>query len=274
MDPKPEQTESGKAAEIVEKIRKLLALAKDNPNEGERETALAIAHRLMLEYGVDARAVETASTSRCGDGYVERETDVKSKTITMFHRAAAAITGRYFFVQIVFMRRMTAEGVEVAVRLFGRPEHVAIGIYVFEFVFREFRERCRAFARDPESKTRDRIRHDPWTGKPIAPGRPDVRAFLMGLEMGLCEKLRAAEVRATAPRPGSSPNGLVLLRNGLTIAAANYYPKLRDLPPPKAKPVEALQFGDLLSGLNQGRSIEILKPIRGTSPETGVSRGE
>ena len=271
MDP---QTDKAKAAEIVEKIRKLLALAKDNPNEGERETALSIAHRLMLEYGVDSRAVETASTSRCGDGYVEREADVKSKTITMFHRTAGFITARYFFVQLVFLRRISAGGVEVAVRLFGRPEHVAIGIYVFGFLFREFRERCRKFSQDPESKKRDRTRLDPWTGKTIAPGRPDMRAFLMGLEMGLSEKLRAAEVRATAPRPGATSNGLITLREGLSIAVAKQYPKLRDLPPPKTKPVEALQFRDLLDGLNQGRSIEILKPIRGTSPETGVSRVE
>jgi hypothetical protein len=41
-------------SKIIDKILKLLALGKDNPNENEAQEAILKAHAIMAEYGIDA----------------------------------------------------------------------------------------------------------------------------------------------------------------------------------------------------------------------------
>jgi hypothetical protein len=43
---------------IIEKIQKVLALAKDNPNDGEKFAALELAAKMMLEYNITERDLE------------------------------------------------------------------------------------------------------------------------------------------------------------------------------------------------------------------------
>jgi len=246
------------SAAIIERIRKLLALAADNPNEGERETALGIAQRLMLEHGLGVQDVEGDRVRPAGDGYVEQDAG-ESHAITVIHRIAAGITARYFFVRCVVIRRADPQhGARWIMRFFGRPENVAVGVYVYTFLLREISERRKAWRKLVGSAKLLGSK----IGEPVHARQYDERAFLMGLEMGISERLRAVESRSQSPRPGGPPQSqAIAIRENLRTAFEQRYPNLREIPQRKAPEADELQWNDLLSGVTEGRKINIRNPL-------------
>jgi hypothetical protein len=149
-------------SKIVDKILKLLALGKNNPNESEAQAAILKAHELMAEFGIDAIAADdekiTYSTEKC-----EHKGDRK------FRRNLAYIIASNFRCQNYLYNGQ--------VTLFGRTSDVSIAKEVFEYAY--------SFA----YKESNRLYADCRRGGLNAKGV--VNSYALGFLSGLKEKLDA-----------------------------------------------------------------------------------
>lgn len=158
------------SAEVLDKIRKLLALSRGSPNPGEAETAMAIAQRLMLEHGLtllDAAAAGDAGFL-CEAVWSAARMPVESSFVW-------GIVEDFFFC---FPIRSGNELLVV-----GRPEHVAVGKYVAVYLSRTFRALWSAYRSERRAQ------------------RPNQRAYFLGLRTGITLRLAGERRDLATSRP-------------------------------------------------------------------------
>lgn len=172
IDPKasglPEAVDTARSP-ILDRIRKLLALA-DSPNQHEAETAMRMAHRLMLKYNLEQPA-DDGSSRAYGFRHVGRSTGRISESESLL----AALLGEFFFVQPIWVsvfRVQDNKRVSI-LEITGRHENLAMAEYVHGFL----QHAAESLWREHKRK------HD------IA-SNADRRAFLAGVIRGFAEKLK------------------------------------------------------------------------------------
>jgi len=152
---------SNTECKAIDKIRKLLALGSNNPNENEAQSAILMAHKLMAENGIEAVDADdeiSYSTESC-----EHKGDRK------FRRNLANIIARNFRCHnYTYFGRVT---------LFGRTNDVRIAKDVFEYAY--------AFAYKESNRLYNEYRKSGYNACGI------VNSYALGFIRGLKEKLDA-----------------------------------------------------------------------------------
>lgn len=126
-------------AEMIERVRKLLALA-DSPNEHEARAAVAKAAELM-----DRFRIEESELHGADEGWTTQRVEAIARDPfgdETYHVAAA--------VDLIFHTRtiFTHRGRRLAqLTVFGRPDHVAIGVYALAVLRRTARRLWRDYRR-------------------------------------------------------------------------------------------------------------------------------
>lgn len=225
---------------IVDKVRKLLALAEGAATDGERDAALAQVQRLLDRYDLDQADIDAA---RGEDDYVEafvdsyREADMPPQLGPL-----TALLRTYFSVKVISERRAYAED-DARLKLFGRPHHVQIAEYVYCCLDRVFRE-----------KWRSRVRA---TGH-----RRGARAYMTGLAIAVSHTLDQERARRTTEETTT----LARTEHGLTAAFGRRYGELENV---RRRPVDVGDGEALLAGLEQGQDIRIRPGVRSAEREQG-----
>jgi len=162
-DAKPERSP------LLERIRKLLALA-DSPNQHEAETAMRMAHRLMLKHNLERPDVEDTAANY-GFRHVGRSTGRISEVESLL----AGLLGEFFFVQPIWVSvfRVGDRKRVSVLEITGRHENLAMAEYVHGFLLHAAESLWR------DHKKKHGIRRD-----------TERRAFLAGVIRGFAEKLR------------------------------------------------------------------------------------
>jgi hypothetical protein len=155
---------------IIERIKKLLALA-NSPNQHEAETAMRMAHRLMLRHNL-----EHVSTDAASDAYGFRHLGHPTGRVSEADRFLAGLLGEFFFVQPIWISVFRVEDQKRAsiLEITGRPENLDMAEYVHGFLQHTSEALWRAHKR--EHGIRSNLER---------------RAYVAGVMRGFADKLRA-----------------------------------------------------------------------------------
>jgi predicted SprT family Zn-dependent metalloprotease len=239
----PDAADHAERSPILERIRKLLALA-GSPNQHEAETAMRMAHRLMLKHNLQHAAAAAEGTIGYGFRHLGRETGRISEAESLL----AALLGEFFFVQPIWIHtyrvadRKRASILEVT----GRHENLVMAEYVHGFLLHAAESLWR------EHKRARALR-----------GNADRRAFVAGVMRGFADKLRTE-------RTQQAEAGLVWVGDPLAHTFfRRRHPKIRHSGYRSSARTEAGSHGRAA-----GRSLVMNRPLEaGASGEVRALRG-
>ncbi len=113
---------------VIDRIKKLLALAGNNPNENEAEVAMKRAHRLLAEHNLDL-ADMTASESAGQEPYTKEHQDFKWR-FRPYGRTIAAAIAELYFCKMFYSRQEKLDHYTFV----GRETNVAVAKMISESV--------------------------------------------------------------------------------------------------------------------------------------------
>lgn len=159
---------------ILDRVRKILALAKNNPNQNESETAMRRAQQLMLEHNL------TQSDLKEPEEYVVDRGNFPTGKILTESRHIFPILRDFFFVEMFVTRSRSGyqnfnRKQETTWSFIGKPENIEVAKYVFEYLSRTYRSLYREYLDENYGKS---FRSQQYAG-----------AFYSGVASGLSEKL-------------------------------------------------------------------------------------
>lgn len=238
-------------AEVIAKVQKLLALGKSSPYAGESENALAAANKLLIEHGLAMADVERSDESAWKEGVVWMGSARPSVC-----DAVAIILEEHFFVRAVLEkfdqgvdpRTNRARRCRFEVRLFGRPEHVAMGSYAYIFLTRTFKRLWT-------------IHRNNWT--PPLSG-DEARSYYLGCALGYGGKLfrqrQEMEKSELRNESGLIAVGAQLQRmtRELEDAVKGQYPEMGLAKSPGRDKGSA---ATLIAGMKDGATVEMNRPL-------------
>ena len=173
----PVPVEGAEVARVLERIRKLLALAA-SANQHEAEAAMRRAHELMLRHNIESAGARERA------GYAVRHVGDPGKRLDRVQHAIAGLLAEFFFVKViqvpVYLPTTGKRG--STFELVGTHANLEMAVHVFEFL--------RATAR--------RLWHANWTDARVRSGR-DRLSYEAGVIGGFRDKLVAerAELKST-----------------------------------------------------------------------------
>ena len=149
-------------SQIVERIRKLLRLGGNNPNENEANSAILQAHRLMAKHGIETVQLE------------ENQEQISYSTVYCQHKGNRKF--RKILSSVIALNfRCRCFSQDGRVAFFGRSNDVAVARDVFEYAYTfAYRESDRLY------RKRRQMGHD---------GTDVVNSYAIGFIGGLREKL-------------------------------------------------------------------------------------
>ena len=122
---------------IIEKIRKLLAIAERSNSEHERDTAMQQVYRLLAKHNLELDQVrDRIATAE----FEEQLVHLGGKRLSPELQVTGILVRDFFFVRVVFHHNSCGM---LRLKLFGLPHHVAIARYVFHFLRRTFVDKWR-----------------------------------------------------------------------------------------------------------------------------------
>ncbi len=240
------------AEKLIDRIRKLLAVAADTPYEAEAQTALGVAQKLMLEHGLSMDQVETTDTDRKWTR--ERVWNGERRSSADDH--ALVICQEFFFVRpLVGMMRLGAKRVSRPqfIDFVGSPEHVAIARYVYTFL-------CRTFQRLWKLRVKNRHRRRAWDWLP----RENPADYYLGLRLGFAGKLRSERQAAESRHGASAMNGLIRVGSALTRLDAALDREAERQSSGRTYDVSRgrePEFGTVVAGMGDGSKINMRTPL-------------
>jgi len=224
---------------IVRRIKKITALANNNPNEEERAVAMKMAAKLLAKYNLDMQAVE----DHAGENDVTEEaltTCTEKWALHIISTACHLYYCRYFLSVIQNGKRRIQKPV-----IIGTKANTTIAIEIANWLIAQVRRESNARFLTPQER----------------------RSFRLGAAARLYTKahemIRAEEkAQMTAKATGTS---LMVLRNQLDSRNEQYladrYPNLRASPRRSSK-VNADAY---LQGKSYGDTISLTRQVPGTS---------
>jgi hypothetical protein len=161
--------ENPRRSPILDRIKKLLALAT-SPNQHEAETAMRMAHRLMLRHNL-----EHVSSDAVAGSYGYRHLGRCTGRVLESDRLLAGLLGEFFFVQPIWVSvfRVADQKRVSMLEITGRPENLEMAEYVHGFLQHAAESLWR------EHKRAHGIQRN-----------VDRRPFLAGVMRGFADKLR------------------------------------------------------------------------------------
>lgn len=167
------------AANIADKIQKLLALAGNNPNENEAKAALLKAQELMAQYSLDMDGLQQEASIQ----YLFIQTKVKAHKLN--NALAGIIAGSFACKTIIVGNRLS---------VFGREDNAKAAASAFEFAHK-------VMARGGNKATKD---------AGFTPGRTGAahwyNSYCLGFLKGLKEAMDAQTVALAVVVPEDVKN--------------------------------------------------------------------
>ena len=208
---------------IVSKIKKLMELATNNPEEKEKESAMRHAQRLMTIYNLEMTDLDSVESDYINDDTIDLLKSYRSET-----NWAGVIVQEHFFVKIVLNKTKNK------IHVLGKPENVQVAKYIFEFLKQEFRRNWQNYKTEMNIQGTD--------------GKTD---YCKGLFLGLHAKLTEEKTATIQER------GLVLRKDiKLDDFAENQFDKLK-----KSKPRQNGNDKIKMDGYEDGRKINIKRGL-------------
>jgi hypothetical protein len=230
--PEDEGAQGSETSRVLERIRRLLALA-GSPNANEAEAAMAAAQRLMLKYNLDAAAARGGGEA----GYGFRHLGAPSGRTGEHERLLAAILAEHFFVEVIWVPvyRPLEQKHGSVLEICGTQANLEMASYVHAYLSHAAEELWR------EHKRARGVRGD-----------RDRRTYLAGVMAGFLEKLRAQ-------RKQSREQGLVWVRDAdLAGFYRRRHPRITHVRTRGPRRTEAHAHGR-----EAGRSLVIHQPVGG-----------
>ncbi|CAN5334086.1 hypothetical protein BH09MYX1_BH09MYX1_17150 [soil metagenome] len=237
LSPDAETAAQSAERRAIERIAKLLALA-ESPNQHEAEAAMAAAQRLMLKHNLERRAL--------GEGVVPfgyRHLGRPSGRVGEAERLLAALLGRHFFVQVIWVPVYRArEGKRGSVlEICGTASNLAMAEYVHAYLLHAAEELWTAHKRTRGVR-----------------GNTERRTFLAGVIAGFAEKLTHQEAAHEA-------EGLVWLKDAdLDGYYRRRHPYVRNVRYGGQRRTETFS-----QGKEAGQSIVLRKPVTAAATTRG-----
>jgi hypothetical protein len=237
-----------KTLNIIEKIRKLLALAESS-NEHESALAMEKAGSLLKRHNIKQLHENKQKN------YVYAIINSKKKRIEEYQRRIIAVLTKFFYVKALCSSLYDPLQDETykTFEIFGRKENVEIAEYCYHFL----EQKLSAFWRKNSSK---------FNGNT----RIEKKSYYLGLLQGFSEKLLEQDHSGRMPKPSSSGSStsseLVIADDiGLNRFIHSRYPRLSKRSKAGAK-IYRKTFND---GVMNGRTIVIHKGIAGDCENFG-----
>jgi hypothetical protein len=230
---------------IHDKIRKLIALGENNPNEHEAEQALALATRLMLQHGIDRDSLsEAQATVAYGD---ERIHDVDA-----WHQRVGWAAGELFGTRIVIWRKADTDSLSFV----GRADNVKMSLELAASIIAQIE---RLYKRHlPKNMTKaDRAQYR--------------REFKMAAATvvfhrahRIMEDLRRAEAeRAAAQAPAATGTALSLIDHHKQLhEEADAFLKGEDIKSRKVRDTAPKPTLGNIHGMKAGEEVQIQEKVR------------
>lgn len=220
---------------IVQRIQKLLSLAT-SANEHEAKAAAEQAARLLIKHNLKRQDITERRE------YENRE-GLRVEKVPPEHKFSQAIVRTHFFVEVVSTRRVHAD---TTIHFIGEPENVAVAMYVYEFLLREFRVCWAAYRKETGAAAKAK------------------QAYYFGLYSGLKEQLSAAS------RAVETEMGLVVVRDpGLMMAVRKGFGATSQ----STNRVPIADRSAVAAGHEHGKSMQIRKGLTSSSTNTTAKLG-
>lgn len=126
---------------LYDKIAKLLALAT-SPNEHEARLAAEKANALLIRHNLSAQEIRAHTET----AYVENSVPMGCPNLRVEDKYVADIIRKHFFCRPCFVGAKTINGIYQRQILFiGEATNAKVAAFVYEFLFRKFRELWTAY---------------------------------------------------------------------------------------------------------------------------------
>jgi hypothetical protein len=114
---------------VIEKVRKALALARDNPNDHEAETAMLLAQRLLAKNGMSMNDVEDSEGDKL-DRIMEMHITERSGRIPWWKKSLAYTIAENFKCKSLITRFGNSNS---SLTFFGLEEDVLVAVEVYQY---------------------------------------------------------------------------------------------------------------------------------------------
>lgn len=266
---------AGANAEIIDKIKKLLTRAETSKGstQAEAEGALMAAQRLAVKHGIDLASIDMTEDTSAGEPIVQQPFTptregggVCAARLPSCHKFIAWILKPYFGVKIIEVtsfekykdKGIEKEGRVKSLSFVGRQTNVAVAIYVYGYLHREFMDLWHKHRKETQADMSSR------------------NSFFYGLYQGLDQKLakekKKIEEEAQAQltqKAGETPLasqqntnlGLILIgeKEKIEQAVKGYHPRLKYT---KVSEGNVDDHSSMYDGINKGKKIEIKTALK------------
>jgi len=233
--------------EIKAKVRKLLALAANNPSEHEARAAAAAATRLVEEYRLSMSEIE-ADTGSAEKPVVDEDPLIAGgKVATWQKRLVVYLCDAHGCVAWSYRRIMQDNTVERCVGVVGRPCDVAVVRELYAYLSLEL-------TRIAGKRKLSRDERNSW---------------YLGAVHGILNSLEAARKDA---RKGATSTAIVLVDTRQKEAEQVMQAKVPDIKNEKARKVRA-DYSAYVRGMQDGRGLSLSRSTQ-LEPTHHPERGE
>lgn len=246
-EPSELATEKLTRSDIVEKAKKLLALAQSS-NEHEAQLAAKKVQELFLKYNLEQASLDNTQ-------YCHLILSLNKTRLSVFEKKLISVLCEFYFVQIVVVQEFNIQLQKRtwALEFLGLAENIKMAEYVYYFLL----EKCQSLACSIETFHKE--------------------SFKLGLLEGFSEKLRSensfttgsskafADQAQTKSSVSETQNSVSVVEKKLLFQAQaelqsyveNYFPHLRRLKNSARK----LTRDGFNSGIEHGKKITVNKPL-------------
>lgn len=206
---------SAETEKILQRVRKMLALAADAAaSEGERDTALAMAHKTLAHYNLSISQVQDLPGSTAHDPRVKEEFDLMADA--RWAATAANGVGNLFFCKYLHMAYPHSGDKHAFI---GKSVNVATATYMAEYVIRSIAREAEEAHKTYVSDTKLNALFD-FDGdtRPEAPKGAWIAAFCAAAAQVVaqrCRELREASERQNAQGAGTGTSLVIIYKSEL-----------------------------------------------------------
>lgn len=172
---------------IIRKVKGLLAIARDQQNDEESQSAFILAQKLMIQYGIDAREVEDGNLANEPD-QIDEESVTIYKRLYWWERRLAQIISKNFRVKHFLNAKYVGQQQKRRIVFygFGRDLELAKEMYILAYEVLVFHSKLFVDQYYKESALLKRNRYVTESLKSSY-----INGFLMGLEERFEEQVSA-----------------------------------------------------------------------------------
>lgn len=238
-----QESVSDESERLLEKIRKLLALASST-NEHEAVLAMNRAREIFAKYNL-----EHAERSE----FVHLVISTGSKRMEIHVKKILSILVSHFFVEVISGNTFDVRSGQQhrSFEIIGRRENVLMAEYVYHFLMKQSDVLADQLMRSHGS------RH----------GKIGRKSYRLGILQGFRDKLRAAEMPATAEEPTILGNALVAFRSDHKLQSyiGTVYKRLHTT----RHGSQYIDSEAFRTGKSAGKNLTLNKPVSGSSGNLG-----